>query len=233
MQRLGYIQGEGTALWVLGTSLAQGDQREQAVILLKEAISLLTRSGDRIMAARAYQSIGISYGMLSQRENFSDSFSKARFMFSELDMPEAEVDCLYNLASAEVNVLDPKSIDHFREARGLYLTQKRSREAARCLKGEALMRMLCKNTPHEQLLGMHKQARKELLATGDKVNATWAMVNIGSQLQESKDIDGAQASFEVALKEFEEDDNARAADYVRGMLHLAISQSRSSSFSSV
>jgi tetratricopeptide (TPR) repeat protein len=205
MQGLGWVQGDAQCLTLFAHVLCRAGQEEQAIALLKETVALHTCLGDRCQMADAYETMGMFYRKICQKEGFEMAFSRAIQLYDDLGMIESKADCLAGLALGERNVHDYlKGLEYDREARAIYLSQGSPSKAARCLMFECNALMVRKLVPHQELLAMFKQAREELLAAGDKDNAGWVMVTIAVCYYAAQEVEEGRAAAEVGLKELED-----------------------------
>jgi tetratricopeptide (TPR) repeat protein len=219
MQGLGWVQGEAQCLTLFAHVLSYAGQDEQAIALLEEAVVLHTRLGDRCRMAGAYETMGMFYHKVYQKEAFETAFSRAIKLYEDLGMIESKADCLASLALGERKVHDyTKSLECDREARTIYLSQGSSGKAARCLMFECNALMVRKLMPHQELLAMFKVAREELLAAGDKDTASWVMITIAVCYYNAQEVEEGRTAAEVGLKELEDTGKYERAETGRRIL---------------
>jgi len=238
MQKPGWVHGEGTCLWIMGSAMALGgpEQLEDAIKLLEKAADILTKVGGRSMTANAYQALGIANAKLGRREAYEDYFARALVLFKDLGRPMARAESKRNLANCRTAAGDAlNGIKAYQEARQEFLELGDKLSAARCLQGECTARTLAQNTSQEDLLKLSKEAREELLAAGDKINAAWVILNVGQFSLNLLSVEDAKQALEIAVKQLEEIGSIPGAEMARNSLALAekaikaISSSRSMS----
>lgn len=216
MRGIGWVQGEGMVLWVLGMVMLQTEENEDARVILQESSTKLLRGGgNQRMAAAALNALGLACAALKRADEVRDAHGQAIKVYEDLNLPHQRASSIQNLASSLSACADSESIQCYQEARLLFLELSDMKSAAHCLHGEAVDRRRVGGTTPQELAGMHRKAKLEFCEAGDLHSASWAQANEGIAYVGLDNNLAALWSFRIAEQGLRETGDDSLADFAK------------------
>lgn len=204
MKQVGWLRGQGNCLWALGMALLYADKCEEAVTALSEAARVLSLLNDRRMAAMSYQCLGLLFGKLHRLGEARGAYKRALEIKTGLGKAADVADCTRHMADSLSQWVDPESIQIYQEARKLYLKLDMKQKAAKCLYDIASVKLRMGNSTPQELQAMFGEARMELFAAGDRLNACWAYFHEGFAWVALENYPNALQAYGTAIEAFRE-----------------------------